>query len=354
MKPLERLPVSVQTLYADLADKAWTGNFREVMESGGTPYKRTHKDRDYWYWQPPTRGGIRPSARYLGPDSPDVRRRIQDRTELAAARKDRLEIVRALRATRLPVPDGLSGNVPAALSEAGAFRLRAVVVGSVAFQCYAPMLGVRMPGELGRTGDVDIGQFRAISLAVDDEIDADLLAVLQRADHRFEAVPSPVDTRRVLSYAIRAGTQEMFSVDVLSPLRGPDRPGATSLKALRGHARPLWYLDFLIFREVEAVALHGPGVPVKVPAPERFALHKLIVSRMRIDSAASQAKARKDIAQAEILLRALAEDRPYELDAAWRELLGRGPAWRNTMKRALQALPGSLRKILPLSEDPLP
>ena len=49
MKALERLPVSVQTLYADLADKAWTGNFREVMASGGTPYKRTQKNRDYWY-----------------------------------------------------------------------------------------------------------------------------------------------------------------------------------------------------------------------------------------------------------------------------------------------------------------
>lgn len=56
MKPLERLPVSVQTLYADLADKAWTDNFREVMASGGTPYLRTYKDGGYWFWHPPTRG----------------------------------------------------------------------------------------------------------------------------------------------------------------------------------------------------------------------------------------------------------------------------------------------------------
>lgn len=74
---------------------------------------------------------------------------------------------------------------------------------------------------------------------------------------------------------------------------------------MRSHAQLLRFLDFLVCREVEAVALHGPGIPVKVPAPERFALHKLIVSRMRITTAASQTKARKDIAQAEILLRAL-------------------------------------------------
>ncbi len=36
MNPLERIPVSGQTLFADLADLAWTGIFREVMASAGT------------------------------------------------------------------------------------------------------------------------------------------------------------------------------------------------------------------------------------------------------------------------------------------------------------------------------
>ena len=51
MNPPERLPVSIQTLHAELADRAWTGNFREIMRSGGKPYKHRVKDRDYWYWQ---------------------------------------------------------------------------------------------------------------------------------------------------------------------------------------------------------------------------------------------------------------------------------------------------------------
>lgn len=342
----ERLPVSIQTVYADLADRAWAGSFREITAAGGTPYRRRVKDRDYWYWQPPTREGIRPSARYLGSDSPEVRQRIQDRTDLAAARKDRLEMVRALRSARLPVPDALSGRVLASLADAGAFRLRAVVVGSLAFQCYGPMLGFRTPGDLGRTGDVDISQFPAISLAVEDRIDAEFLSVLQAADPRFEAVPSPFDTRRVLRYAIRAGTQESFSVDVLAPLRGPDTDGPAGLKALRSDARPLRFLDFLIYQEVEAVAVHGLGVPVKVPAPERFALHKLIVSRRRLSSVAGQAKSGKDLAQAGILLQVLASDRPGELDAAWEELLNRGPVWRQVAEQGRQALPKGIRGIL--------
>ena len=118
---LERLPVSVHTLYADLADRAWTGDFLEIAEAGGTPYKRTEKGRSYWYWQPPTINGSRPSARYLGPDSPEVRQRIQEREALADARKDRIELVRALRAARRPVPDGLTGRVVAALAGAEPF-----------------------------------------------------------------------------------------------------------------------------------------------------------------------------------------------------------------------------------------
>ncbi len=215
----------------------------------------------------------------------------------------------------------------AALADAGVFLLRAVAVGSVAFQHYAPVSGFRMPGALGRTGDVDIGQFPAVSVAVRHGTDADLLSVLRTAAPRFEAIPSPFDSRLASRHAIRAGGRETtFSVDVLAPLGGPDRSGPAEPKALRGHARYLRFLDFLICRETEAVALHGPGVPVRVPSPESSAVHKLIVSRGRLRSDAGQAKARKDLAQAGILIQALAADRPDDLESAWQELLERGPA----------------------------
>lgn len=349
---LERLPVSVHTLYADLADRAWTGDFLEIIEAGGTPYKRTEKGRSYWYWQPPTINGSRPSARYLGPDSPEVRQRIRKREALAGARKERIGIVRALRAARLPVPDGLTGRVAAALAGAGAFRLRAALVGSAAFLCYGPMLGFRVSGSLTRTGDLDIAQFHSVSIAVGDEIDGDFLTVLRRVDPRFEAIPSASDTRRSWRYAIRAGTQETFSVELLAPLRGAERPGGlTNLKAMRSDARLLRFLDFLLYREVEAVMLAGPGIPVRVPAPERFALHKVLLSDLRAEGPASRAKARKDLEQAMALLRILAQDRPQELEAVWEELLDRGPAWRTRARQASRALPTDVRDLLPALPD---
>ncbi len=145
-------------------------------------------------------------------------------------------MVRSLRAGRMPGPDALSGNVLAALAEAGAFRLRAVPVGSVAFRCYPPMPGFRAPAAMARTGDVDIGRFPAVPTAVEDRMEPDLPAVLKTVDPRLEAVPSPFDPRRVLRYAIRDGSQERLSVDILAPLRGPPRDRPVRLPALGGTA----------------------------------------------------------------------------------------------------------------------
>jgi hypothetical protein len=339
--------VPVQTLYAELVDRAWTGSIAEIMIAGGTAYTREENGRLYWYWQPSAKLGKRERARYLGLDSEDLRRRIQEQRDLAAIKRERINLVRSLRAARMPAPDALTGNILAALASAGAFRLRAVLIGSVAFQTYLPLLGVRLPAILSVTGDGDIGQFHSVALAVDDEIDADLLTVLRTVDPRFQAIPSPVDTRQVLRYAIRVGQQETFSVDVLCPLRGPVRGSVTALKALRGSAQIIRHLDFLLYREVNAVVLHGTGIPVNVPAPERYALHKLLVSQMlRIDTPTSQAKSAKDQRQADALIRILAADRPDDLEEAWGELRSRGPRWRLKADRAVARLPADTRAIM--------
>ncbi len=261
-------------------------------------------------------------------------------------------MVRSLRAARMPGPDALSGNVLAALAEAGAFRPRAVLVGSLAFQCYPPMLGFRPSAVLARTGDVDIGQLSAISIAVKDRMEPDLPAVLKTVDSRFEAVPSPFDPHSVLRYALRDGRQERLSVDILTPLRGPPRDRSVHRPALGGEGQPLRFLDFLIYQEIEAVVLHGPGLPVKVPAPERFAVHKLLVASRRRPDAVGRGKARKDLAQADILCRVLGQDRPYDLADAWKEIVSRGPAWAQAAERGKEGLSPEAREFLPSAETP--
>ena len=348
---MNRLPVSIQTLYADLVDKSWSGSYQSLIESGGTPYKQTIKGTDFWYLKAGMVNGYRRKDRYLGPDGPEIRKWITEHENLRDVRKTRIDMVRSLRNARIPAPDPVSGKVLSTLSEAGAFRMRGVVVGSVAFQTYAPMLGVRFEDATGQTGDLDLAQFHSISLAVDDSLQEDFLTTLKSVDPRFEAVPSPKDGRRTLKYAIRVGREIEFSVDLLCPLRGPERERVTPLKAMRGDAQLLRYLDFLIYQETNAVSLYGLGVPVKVPAPERYAVHKLIVSQMRIDTEDSQAKARKDLRQASALLEVLLEDRMYELQEVWNEALSRGPSWQKKLLRGAGGLPSPIKEgLLRLTE----
>ena len=110
MGTFRRLPVAMQTVYAELVERTWTGSFREIMDAGGTPHLHTVNGRGYWYWHPATRNGRRPSAKYLGPDTPELRSRIEARLELAEARKDWIGMVRVLRAGGMPASDGLSGT----------------------------------------------------------------------------------------------------------------------------------------------------------------------------------------------------------------------------------------------------
>jgi hypothetical protein len=110
-------------------------------------------------------------------------------------------------------------------------------------------------------------------------------------------------------------------VDFLTPNRRRDTDEPRSLPALGTDAQPLRFLDFLIRDPEPAVLLHGTGVLVSVPAPQRFALHKLIVALRRREG---DPKRDKDIFQAQALLNALADRRPHELRDAWREAFGRG------------------------------
>jgi hypothetical protein len=145
-------------------------------------------------------------------------------------------------------------------------------------------------------------------------------------------------------YALRKGNQEVYSVDVLCPLQGAEREPITRLKALKADAQMLRYLDFIIYHEINAVALHGAGIPINVPAPERYALHKILVSALRHSNPVSQAKAIKDVDQATALIEILNEARPGDLEDAWTELLDRGPGWRANAATGLARIPRRVRR----------
>lgn len=142
----------------------------------------------YWYAVSP-----RPSKahRYIGPDSPELRVRIETARTRAAEHADRAGLVRALRAAGLPAPELRVGRLLAALADAGVLHLCAVLVGTHAFICYPAMLGVVLPRALGRTGDVDVAQDPAVSVHVEDRIDAPITDILCARGSIPASPPSP-------------------------------------------------------------------------------------------------------------------------------------------------------------------
>ncbi len=110
--------------------------------------------------------------------------------------------------------------------------------------------------------------------------------------------------------------------------------------------QPLRLLDFLIHEPVRTVLLHRSGVPVVVPAPARYAIHKLIVASRRQSDANRDAKREKDLHQASLMVEALRTTRRlYELGYAFEEAFSCGPSWREAIEKGLRLLPDKPREL---------
>lgn len=322
---ITRLPVAAAALYDDLLARA-----RGDALAGVGPVEaftvKTIKGRRYWYSQEP---GPARRQRYIGAETPELLARIvaarEEAAERGAERAERAALVRALRAAGIAPPPAPVGRLLAALADAGVFRLRAVLVGTHAFNHYPAMLGVLLPGALGQTSDVDIAQDPAVSVAVGDRIDQPIEDILRsRVDPRFAAAPDLAGPD-VVSHWRAPG----LDLQLLASNRGA-HAARRRLPALRADGIALRMMDFLLRDPVPAVALHDAGVLVTVPDPARYAVHKIMVATRRTDRGSG--KARKDLAQAAALVGVLAEDRPQDLRAAHAEAQQRGAAWRSALR----------------------
>jgi hypothetical protein len=220
------------------------------------------------------------------------------------------------------------------LERAGVFLAGGVLVGSHAFALYGNMLGVQWESEATRTQDVDLAAERHLVIGLPDS-DIDLHHAIIASELGFVEVPA-LD-RRSPSTRFRVRGRQL-SVDVLTPMIGRASSRPVYLKSLNIHAEPVRFLDYLLENTQEAVVVASAGVLVNVPAPARYALHKLVLAERRVP--AFHTKMRKDIDQAEQLFQALLRDRPGDLLAAW-------TAARKQPQKFQQQLRAGLRRISP-------
>lgn len=309
------------TAYLDLLDK----HLSEAVEDLHAPTLRQRNGRSYWYDR--YRIGTDIKERFLGEDRADLRRRIEAHRNSKAdadARRARMAyLTRILDADRYLRLDRTTGSLFAALSRAGFFRLGGVVIGTYAFRAYEGELGIRLDVESAAgTDDVDIAAFEHLSLAISE---TDIVS--PSAEEVFRQLDfAPVPALRKSHVWKWTQTKGEAMVEFLTPSFGDGRD-TKHLPSLGVSAKAISHLNYLLREPIDAVLNHGSGVLVKVPAPERYAVHKLIVADRR-RTGPNPLKARKDMMQAEILFGILADERPEALRMAWDEALAEGPKWR--------------------------
>ncbi len=253
-----------------------------------------------------------------------------------AALRDRIEVanatiarVRLLARAGFATVDRKAFYTIASLHNHGLFRAGALLIGSHAYGALLNALGVKAVPYA--TEDVDIARREALAIPGIPGF----LEMLRATGIEFFEIPPLKRGAQSTSFAEPGGGR--LRVDLLVPSTNDDYP-TIPVPELKAHAKGLPYLAYLLgaSQEVPVLSTHG-SVMVRVPVPERYALHKLIVSQLR---SKTSSKPEKDLRQAATLIDALAERFPGAIEDASQALP------KSALRCISQALKG-LTKHLP-------
>ena len=253
------LSLAEHVLYADLLEQGVDDLFDPDLPENGSILIRPNRasaQSAHAYYQ-----GYRPAAgyerrgqrfaRYLGrADDPEVVARIARFQRVKAVRAERVTTVRALIGAGMPRPDRMTGRIIEALARAGLFPGHAVLIGEAAYQTYDGVLGVR----LAKPPKATTSDRPTLEIIVRDGRHlAKLMYALRAVDPSFTA-----ELADTASY--RSATGIRVAVTISDRVNDPTKDQISSL----------------ITNPVESLVLYGPGIPVTVPAPERFVVHAQI------------------------------------------------------------------------------
>lgn len=320
---MKKLPLSVQTLYADLVQSL---SFAPTVP--GSVYRQNKAGGAYLYVK--EKHGATRVQRYLGPASdPNVLSHVEDIRRAEEEAKLRRRTVSMLKRAGVPAPLAATGQILEAIAHAGLFHNGLVLVGTAAYQIYPPIVGAVLSEAWSTTADVDLA---VVSRTISNSRGDPLLDILRRAEPRFRPQIG-LDPRAPPK---RFRSSQGLDVDVIAPYRSRrDEERPPVIAGLQCSAEPLRYLEYLISDPVMAVALYGAGVRVMVPQPARYAVHKLVVAQLRT---VDRVKRAKDLHQARELIEALDFQDPHTVAEAMQDARRRGPKWRAHIDASLKEI----------------
>lgn len=338
------LSLAAQTAYAELFSQTQAFEVTNALAGlVGAFHKRPVKGSEYWYFAYRDIDQKQRSA-YVGPDNERVRALVQ-RFEDIRKNKPLAPVARMAIA---------AGGVSAApkhfriikrLAEYGFFRAGGVLVGTHAFLALGNMLGVRWSNG-STTLDVDFAHAGSnVSLALPANITIDVHSALESLE--MGLLP-------VAQFNGNAGAQyrnprdQELRLDFLTSMTRKRRP--VQMPELKLTLEPLKFMEFPLEGTTQGGVFSSLGACiVNLPAPERYAVHKLIVYGERPTS--ERTKATKDLLQAASLASYFLEmGQAGVFNAAWQDAIGRGRGWRSRARQGRTAL---LRLAPDVADDDL-
>lgn len=333
-----RHDASSRTKYQDSAQLA-RGQKRVLAGTPGTLKQRTQSGRKYWVREHIRADGAKVDE-YIGAVESTPAARIEElraEIELAQALASSSAMLRLLGFQRI---EREPAAVLAVFFNHGLHHAGLVLVGSHAYSCLLNELGVQAGAY--RTQDLDVARSAPLALAL--PADGTFGSLLNESGLDFVPVPGMPSNKPSASFKLPGAGKLM--VDLLVP--GKETGRIVEVRELGGHAQTIALLDFLIDAPLDGVVLSpNQVVPVRLPAPERFVLHKLFSAESR---RADRSKVGKDRQQAVVLAAALEEESPGRLQAAWAEVPRSG---REVIKRSARTAARLLEGAHPQAEDAL-
>lgn len=330
---IKRLPDNCLSLYADLLQKSLDS--QHAILNGGSFVFKNIKGTVYWYYQTKSFGQTK--QKYLGRESDALLRDIEQAKAQCVSSKaiisERQRLVAMLGAGGALLEKGRPVKILSSMADAGLFTSGGVLVGSFAYSCYGNMLGIVFDNELSRTSDMDFSVERKMEIG----ISRSMLDEIKVADPSFK-LPVQINSSMPPFDLV---APDGFKVEFLTTQENAADRSPVMIERFGLHAQPLEFMDYLIEDPQHAVVLSGAGIPVVVPSPGRFALHKLAISQLRPISL--HAKITKDIAQAASIIEILLADNPGELLLAADQLNQRNDFLANHIKKGIERLPEALK-----------
>ena len=327
------LPLSAQTAYAELAERTRAFEFDNALAGlSGSFHTLTRKGKAYWYFSYREAGVERSRVIYVGPDNEPVRALVE---KFRRRRNPKALAPQALAAINL-------GCAPMApkhfriikrLAEYGLFKAGAVLVGTHAFVAYGNLLGMRWR-EASATLDVDLAHAgRNVSVALPADTDVNVHGALQSLEMGLLPI---TELDGSIGSQYRNPDDSELRVDFLTSRTRSGQP--VKMPALNIALEPLKFMEFSLEATTQACVFGRIGAcTVNVPAPERYAVHKLLVYGER--PLRDRVKAAKDLLQVAALATYFVQaGQAREFNAAWRDLLSRGRGWRSRAKQGHEAL----------------